>query len=94
MGKPCIQFSNVTISGTPISNVAQSWDTNSEYLYHLDIEITGVTNTMIIDNFVIPIDLLESIAPYADTNNDSITIYTKNDNAITSTLILLVVKEG
>ena len=88
-----VAFSNVSISGTPTSNAQQSWDSNNEFLYHLDVTLTGMTATMSINSFVVPISLLDRIAPFVESGAGYLRLFFRTNGAVSSTLIDCVAQE-
>jgi len=89
-----VTWNNLTVSGTPSSNTAESWDSLGEYVYHLDVTASGITETMIITNFVAPTELLKTIAPYVKTGDGKITLYFKSNSAVSSSIITLTAREA
>lgn len=86
-GKLDLTFTNVLVSGVPTSNTAQEWDTSSEYLYHLDVSLLGVTANHIISNFIVPTSLREIIAPYVETISNGVRLFFGNNALVNSSII-------
>lgn len=88
-----LNFYDVAISGTPSQLVEyESWDSNEEYGYYFDITLSGVTSNHTVDSFVVPIDLLNQIAPYVETDTNCVRIFLKSSATISSTLINCVLR--
>ena len=87
-------YSNITVSGTPTSNGGyNSWDTQEQYGYKLDITVAGVTANSLILNIVMDDTLLEAIAPVITTGTNKLTVYTKDNTALSGTIQVLVTRE-
>lgn len=67
------------------------WDTKNQYGYKVVIPATGVSVNSIIQNIVMTDTLLEVIAPYITTINNSLVLYTKDATPVTGTIIDLVI---
>lgn len=67
------------------------WDTKNQYGYKVVIPATGVSENSIIQNIVMTDTLLEVIAPYITTINNSLVLYTKDATPVTGTIIDLVI---
>ena len=86
-------ISNISVSGTPTAVVAyELWDTNQEYGYYLDVSVSGITTDTRIFNFITDISLLNSIAPYVETNNNSLRLFFTSSDSVSSTIYTLVIQ--
>ncbi len=63
-------------SGTAAtSNSAQSWDSDGEFLWHIDVSVAGITAEKAIYNPVFDTAALQILAPYLETMSGAIRLY-------------------
>ena len=79
-------YNTITVSGTPSSGAAPAWDSNGDYTYSLTVNISGISSTDIILNFVADTAILNAVAPIIQTNNGSITLYTTDGTALSGVI--------
>ena len=87
-------YTNIAVAGTPIATAAQSWDTYSEYLYSLNVAISGIEEDDIVLNFAADMSVIENISPVILTRKGGITVYTKDATMLSGNIRAMSVIGG
>lgn len=84
---------NISVNGTPTSTSYQAWDTEHIYGYKKDVTINGLTSNTLVQNIVMTDTLMNAVGYMVTTSTNTLTFYTKDNTALSGTILTLVTSE-